>query len=282
MNPNQIPVPRYQNYIDGITGVANSGSGTMKIPVDRRYHGIDLRCTVAGALADPTTVISRIIIDVGGVEMINMTPEQLLDEARAWGITPGTGELPIFFTQPWMRSNRQQEATSWDLFGQSSCTARITFLNPGGGAVGLTALADFDLIRNLGLDPITKQMKPVANILKKFSLTQGLVSGANNITNIPTNRPIQRIIMDVSANAISSVLITADSVKVMEATKAENDDMLGREGIDAGQSEYPIFFDKQRKLSSSLVAQTLNLQVTTTGVLTLTALVIQRLKNYLG
>lgn len=279
---NEMPVPRYQNYIDGITGVANSGTGTMKIPTNRRYHGLDFRCTVAGALANPTTVVDRVIIDVAGVEIINMSAEQLLDEARMWGITPGTGELPVFFTQPWMRSNRQQEATSWDLFGQSSCTARITFLNPGGGAVGLTCLSDYDLQRNLTFNPISKAMEPTLTILKKFSLTQGLVAGVNNVTNINNNRPIQRIIMDVSANAISSVLLTADSVKVLESTKAENDDQLGREGIDAGQNEFPLIFDKQRKLSSALVAETLNLQVTTSGALTLTALVIQKLKDFRG
>lgn len=281
LTPASQPV-RFQNYIDGITGVANSGTATMKIPVDRRYHGIDLRCTIAGALSDPTTVVDRVIIDVAGVEIVNMTSTQLLDEARLYGITPGTGELPIFFTQPWARTNRQQESTSWDLFGQSSCTARITFLNPAGGAVGLTALADFDYSRNLGIDPITKREIPVLNILKKYSITQALANGVNDVTNIPVNRPLQRVLMDVSANAISSVLVTADSVKVHEATKAENDDLLGREGLDGSQYEYPLVFDKQRMLSSGLIAGSLNIRVTTTGALTLTAQVVQRCRNYLG
>jgi hypothetical protein len=274
--------PRFTNYIPGIQGVGASGIATVNVPVNRRYHTMRILTTnAAGALTDATTIVSLVELVVNGVVIRSGAPATFINIAKTYRYTPATGEIPIFFTEFWRNeSPRAAEATSWDMFNQSTFVVRLTFLAPGGGVGIQSILADFDGKRNLRKDENGK-LVPFLNIVKQTDITINAVSGTNNITNIPTNWPLKRLFLDVSANAINSIQIYADNnTKVLESTKAENAIMLNANDITATFFEYPVIFDYDARVDSALSTSDLNLQVVTSGALTLTAHVQQMINRF--
>jgi hypothetical protein len=278
-----LSTPRLLNYVPGIQGVASSGTGTVNAPVDRRYHSLRILTTnAAGALTDPTTIVSLVELVVNGVVMRTGLPATFINIAKTYRYTPGTGEIPIFFTEFWRNETpRAAEATSWDLFGQSTFVIRLTFLAPGGGVGVQSILADFDGKRNVRRNA-QGQMVPFLAIVKQFDNAIVGASGTNDIMTIPTNFPLQRIYLDVSANAISSVQVFADNnVKVWEATKTENQYLLNANDITATFFEYPLVFDYDARIDSNLKTSNLQVRVVTTGAATITAHIHQLVGGFM-
>lgn len=274
--------PRLVNYVPGIQGVTSGGIATVNIPVDRRYHSLRILTTnAAGALTDPTTIVSLVELVVNGIVIRSCTPATYVNIAKTYKYTPGTGELPIFFTEFWRNeSPRAAEATSWDMAGQQSFVLRLTFLAPGGGVGIQSIVADFDGKRNTRRNATGKEV-PFLAIVKQFDVSIVAASGTNDVTTIPTNWPIQRIYTDISANAISSVQIYGDNnVKVWESTKVENTYLLNPNDISAGFFEYPVIFDYDDRIESSLKTSYLDFRVITTGAGTLTFHVAQMVPGF--
>jgi hypothetical protein len=267
-----MPTPRYINYVPGIQGVASGGIATVNAPVNRRYHSMRILTTnAAGTLTDPTTICSLVELVVNGIVIRSGAPATFINIAKTYKYTPATGEIPIFFTEPWRNeSPSAAEATSWDLFGQSTFVVRLTFLSPGGGVGVQSILADFDGKRNLRRNA-SGAMEPFLAIIKQTDISIVAASGQNDVTTIPTSYPIQRIYTDISANAISKVEVYADNnVKTLESTKGENSLLLGGNDISASFFEYPIIFDYDARIGSNLSTSTLDVRVFTTGAATLT------------
>ena len=264
--------PRYTNYIPGIQGVASGGIATANAPVNRRYHTLRILTTnAAGTLTDSTTIVSLVELVVNGITMRSGAPATFINIAKLYKYTPATGEIPIFFTEFWRNeSPSAAEATSWDMTGQQSFVIRLTFLSPGGGVGIQSILADFDGKRNLRRDE-TGALVPFLAIVKQQDISIVAGSGTNDITTLPLSWPLQRIFIDISANAVSSVQLYADNnVKVLESTKAENALMLNANDLAASNFEYPIVFDYDNRLDSNLSTSYLDARVVTTGAATLT------------
>jgi hypothetical protein len=289
--------PRVGNYIPGIQGVGNGAVATVNAPVDRRYHSVRILTTnAAGALTDPTLIVSLVELVVNGVTIRQGAPATFINIAKTYRYTPGTGEIPIFFTEFWRNeSPRAAEVTSWDMFGQATFVIKLTFLTPGSGGVGIqNILADFDLQRNTrtvdvrsaaeiaaGAAPMYKRQNFLA-IIKQTDTAQNANSGTNDQTTLPLAWPIQRIFMDVSANAISSLQVFIDNnVKQWEFTKAENADILNANDITASFFEYPLIFDYDDKvLDSNLRTSYLDIKYITTGACTVTFHLHQLVNGY--
>lgn len=270
------------NYIPGIQGVASSGVATVNIPVNRRYHSLRVLLTnAAGVLTDATTIASLIELIVNGQVMRSGAPKTFIDLAKLYGYTPATGEVPFFFSEPWRNeSPGAMEATSWDLFGQATFTARITFLAPGGGVGVQSILGDFDGKRNTRRDSNGNEI-PFLAIVKQTDLAFNAASGLNDIVTIPTSFPLLRIMADVSANAISKVELFGDgNAKILESTKAENAIMLNANGLAAASYEFPLVLDYDNRVLQGLKTSALDYRVTTTGALTLTLHVHQLANGY--
>lgn len=274
--------PRLVNYVPGIQGVSSGGIATVNIPVDRRYHSLRILTTnAAGTLTDPTTIVSLVELVVNGIVIRTGAPATFINIAKTWKYTPGTGEIPIFFTEFWRNeSPRAAEATSWDMAGQQSFVLRLTFLSPGGGVGVQSILADFDGKRNTRRDSTGKEV-PFLAIIKQFDVSVVAGSGTNDVTTIPTNWPIQRIFTDISANAVSSVQIYGDNnVKVWEGTKVENQYLLNPNDITATFFEYPVIFDYDDRIESSLKTSYLDFRAVTSGAATLTFHVHQMVPGF--
>jgi hypothetical protein len=267
-----MTTPRLVNYIPGLQGIASGGIATVNVPVNRRYHTMRILTTnAAGALTDATTIVSLVELVVNGIVIRSATPATFINVAKTYRYTPATGEIPIFFSEFWRNeSPRSAEATSWDMFGQQTFVVRLTFLAPGGGVGIQSILADFDTKRNTYRNASGQEV-PFLAIVKYTDISLNAASGLNDFTTIPTVWPIQRMFLDISANAVSRVDLFADNnVKVWEATKAENAIVLNPNDITATFFEYPMPFDFDDRVDSSLKTSTIDLRVTTTGAATLT------------
>lgn len=277
-----LTTPRLINYVPGLQGVSSGGIATVNAPVNRRYHSMRILATnAAGALTDATTIISLVELVVNGIVIRSATPATFINIAKTYRYTPATGEIPIFFTEFWRNeSPRAAEATSWDMFGQQTFVVRLTFLSPGGGVGVQSILADFDTKRNTFRNSAGQEV-PFLAIVKMTDISLNAASGTNDFTTIPTSWPIQRMFLDISANAISSVQLFADNnVKTWEATKAENAIVLNANDITATFFEYPMPFDYDDRVDSSLKTSTIDLRVVTTGAATLTVHLSQLVNGY--
>lgn len=268
------------NYIPGIQGVADGAVATLNIPVNRRYHSIHIQTLANGVAADATLNCSLVELMVNGIVMRSGKPKTFIDLGKLYGYTASTGEIPLFFSEFWRNeSPGSMELTSWDLFGQSTFTMRLTLLSPA-GSVGISSvLADFDSKRNTRL--INGQQVPFPQIVKQTDMSFVLGSGLNDITTLPTSFPILRLLADVSANAISKVELFGDgNVKLHEATKTENVIMLNSNLLVAGSYEYPLVLDYDNRVLQALKTTTLDYRVTTSGALTLTMHVHQLVNGF--
>lgn len=265
--------PRIFTYISGMNGIGNGGTGTLGMPSGYRYHDLNLFTTIAGVLSDPTTVIEWVRIFVNSTLMLDATPAQLINTAKLFRITPSTGQLPIFFTEPW-RPERVATMNSWPIGQSDVMTLQVKFLNPGGGAVNLTVGASYDQGQNIGPDG-----KPFLRIIKRFNLSENMPAGAKDITDIDTSYPILRLFLSPSAGTISDILVTADSKKILEATKQQNQDLLNQYLITGSFFEFPIVFDYPNN-GAALLTNNLVVKQTSSGANTTTVHVMQVVPGY--
>lgn len=279
---------RIQNYLTGIEGVAAGSIATINAPINRRYHQLNLFYTESAVAASVLTGLEWVRLTVNGVLMRNLTPAQALAivnlNSKKWtnaDFTPATGELPLYFSEPWRASVIGEEATSWPIYsdlGAQTFTIQIKIAS-GVTAPGLKCLASFDYGRNVndGVQFVT----PIKQLPYAYNVPVGIF----DITTLPINYPIQRIHLFPSAGGVAYVEVYRDSEKVLEATRAENQRMLAGHGLDGASSgiSYPICFDLDQQLSNPLVvSRDLDVRVTQeTASATLTAIVEQRANGYL-
>lgn len=289
---------RFINFLSGINGVSSGGQATINLPVNQRYHRINLNVTSGASVTDAVTdVISSVKILVNGVSIRDIAPADMLRIAMANGYLPKLGELPIFFTEPFTNVNEPPDVTSWDLFGQQSFQLQI------GCAVvttpGITGSVEFDYLRNLR--PNGKEMVPFLQPVAHHSFSQPISAGRNDITTLPFDFPVRRIwLRGSSAGQITQVELYQDGNKVFEATQAQLVGMYRQYGFKFSQLDYipwqnatgpadlaadadietPLYFDAafladpdQRWWKSLKAGQNLTLRVTSGAAQTLTTIV---------
>lgn len=272
--------------VNGFQGVANSGSGVLNLGTGYRLHQVDVFATVAGALADATTIFSRLRVKLGTTTLRDVTPTQAINYSKLFGITPVTGQVPLYMARPWYRLPWQASATSWDLAGQASnLSLEADFLNPGGGAVGIQdTIITRDNGRNVKPAPFTASGKPESflRVVKMKSETAS-ASGATtvSVTTLDRSFPIKALLMDVSANAISTVEILADGVQVFKATKAENDAILTSHGLAGSNFGFAYVADANHDDGALTADRSLEVRITTSGAATITILNVQEAPMYI-
>ena len=268
-------------YINGVEGVVSTGTASVNIPKDRRYHALKLFVTAGGGVTSASAIVDRVRLYVDGVVQRDLSAAQIINISLLNGITAATGEIPIFFSEPWRASVTAEEITSWDVFGGvQKITLEIVFLAVTTPACQVQAAYDYG--RNVQV--VNGQTVPVLAIIKQLNQMIVAPSGTFDIVNIPTKYPIQRISLAMSANDISSVEVYNGSQKIREGTKAQNARFLADYGLNSAAFTFPLVFDYEQQISSALdnVANQgdLNIRPTTTGAGTLTALIESRSPGY--
>lgn len=259
--------------INGVEGVAAGSVATINGEVDQRLHSNKIFYYESGSLSDPaTTGIDRIEERVNGVLMTDLTPTQAIGIARLDGYIAGTGEIPLFKSQPSRASVIGEEATSWDLFGQNSYFMKLSF-NGAATSPSIEVTRQFDNRRNV--DGRT----PFLSVIKRLPVSFNATAGINNLTTLPIVWPIQRIHL-FAASAINSVEVLRDGELVYEASNATNARLLADHGLDQAGSgiAFPIVFDLDQQISSFLrVRNRLNVRVDVAAAGSITAIVEERL-----
>lgn len=274
---------RFLYNITGIQGVAAGAVATVNLPPNFRYHGITLSLLANGVAAAANTIASNIKLKVGGVTIRDCSPQQYIDVAQMYNITPATGEVPIFFSEPWMSDPRVAEMFSWDMYKQGRFTLEITFLSPAGGPGVAAIIAEVDTLRNERVNPQTGKREPFLRPIKYKNETF-LFGGAGVASNTQLDRslPIRRLLCTSSANDISTVELLADSVNVIQQiTVGQMEGILSHYGITGTFFNAAFVFDFDDLGRSKLVAAgSLELKMNATGAQTLTILNCQEATSF--
>lgn len=262
-------------YINGVEGVASASTATVNIPIDRRYHALKLFVGATGATL-ATDIVDKVRLFVNGVVMRDLTPAQIIGIATLNGLTPATGEIPIYFSEPWRATVLGEESTSWDLFGQSKCTLEVVFKTVT--APTLQVQAAYDYARNKDGE------KFFLAIIKQLNQGYNAPSGTFDIVTIPTSFPIQRLELQMASNTINSVEVYRGSEKIHEGTAAQNARFLADYGLVASAFTFPIVFDYEQQISSPLIVANqgdLLVRPTTSGAALLTVTIESRAPGYI-
>ncbi len=190
---------------------------------------------------------------VNGNVQRDITPAQTLKINAANGIQPlNAGEYTSFMTEPWRKIVDHDQATAWDLIGQS--TYQITLnIASGIGSPNLTGVYEFDYLRNARLDD---KGNPVLFLrpIQQHDYTFNANAGMYNATTIPIDYPIQRMWFSESVSAnIYQLEVYQDGNKIWEGTPAQINQALAQYGYDTSIFQTAFVSDQDERLGKALV-----------------------------
>jgi hypothetical protein len=287
---------RLVDQINGINGVAVGGTASVNLPVNQRYHRITLFCTDGGVAVAAASVITNVRILVNGVVIRDLATTDLMKLCFLNGYIPRLGELPLFFTEPFLTGgqiNEPSDVTAWDMFGQSTFQIQLT-ISGSATTPAVTGWSEFDFIENA----VDKDGVKVLQIVSQKSFSYPTAAAQNTITTQPINFPIRRILMRVGAGTITQIQAKQDgnivaNFQTLEQMKQayrqygfkfQQEDFIQFQNATgpAALSVYPtletpsyfggaLIFDVDARLWKDLkVAQNLLLYITTSNATTLT------------
>jgi hypothetical protein len=191
---------------------------------------------------------------VNGIVMRDITPADSVKIAMANGYKfLDVGEYPVFFTEPWRKIVDHDQATSWDLQGQS--TYQILF----GISAALTnpvllGLYEFDYLRNARRDAKTGNQVPFLRPIKQHMFTQAVPGGVYNVTTIPIDNPIQRLwFYETGAGSITQLELYQDGNKVWEGTVPQLNQIMNQYGFNTTIYDAAYITDMQQRLGNALL-----------------------------
>ncbi len=208
---------------------------------------------------------------VNGIVMRDISAARTLKIAVANGYNPSNGEYPVFFTEPWRKIVDHDQATAWDLIGQS--TYQILFgISSGVGSPDLQGTYEFDYLRNARRGPKGENVLFLRPI-KQHTFTYNVPAGLFNVTSLPVDFPIQRMWLEESGvGSISHVELYQDGNKVLEGTYIQVNEMLRQYGFNATAFDFNAVFDPDERLGKALKVDNLVFRVysTSPGALNIT------------
>ncbi|MCF3650174.1 major capsid protein P2 [Synoicihabitans lomoniglobus] len=257
---------RNELRITGIEGVVDGGLATYSTPTGRRYFQHKLFCFHDGVATAAGTVVDRVRVKVDEVAIWDCTAQRLLDEAKLNGITVGTGELPLNFSDPAAADKDDESLTAWDTAGARTMSVELQ-LKTAGAVPRIEGIMSFDRGFRVGVDG-----KRIRAIIRKSESTINAPSGLYDWDTANKRFPILRFLMD-GPQTINSVDVIADSERVWEVTKTQNARVLADYGLDATAFEYPLCFNFTEQIGDFLeVNQTLNVRIDSAAAQSITVL----------
>jgi hypothetical protein len=213
----------------------------------------------------PELLLTSIKESVNGVNMRDITPANRIKIALANprnGWTLVTGELPIFYTEPWRNLNGHNEITSWDLAGQNTWQLQIG-IAPNISAPSLVGSYEFDFIRNMR--PSVAGGKrvdvPFLQPVKQHQFSFPVPAGRFDLNTLPFDFPISRVWLyetDLNTNvplgvgSIVQVEIYQDNNKILETTLAQNQQVLREYGFATNIFDAAFVADIDQRLYKAL------------------------------
>lgn len=238
LNGNTIRVGQGATFSYAVNGSATVTSVTLTNPGTTSAIPPELFFTSAKRLVN-----GAVIRDISAGDTIRI--------AMANNYTPADGELPNFFTEPWRKIVDHDQATAWDLFGQS--TYQILY----GVAQGITSpqlsgTYEFDYLRNARRGPKGEQILFLRPI-KQHTFTFSVPSGIYNVTQLPVDYPIQRMwLRETGLGSITQVELYQDNNKVLEGTYLQVNQMLKQYSFVPTIFDFNAVFDPDQRLGKAL------------------------------
>lgn len=195
--------------------IAAGQTATVNLPLGPTYHRLNIRLMAAAAAGTPIDVtsanwgdyIGEIRLMVNGDTRIEIDAADLVKMNKFYGQTIKPGVLPLFLSQPWMRTWQGEDNTAY------------------GTAAGMASFTlEIDLKANIEigkLDVYAVQDEPMAFgghlRIQRFSQQMGL-QGTKEVSDLPLGN-YNMLAMHLSTAEIDKVEIHANNVKVIETDK---------------------------------------------------------------
>jgi hypothetical protein len=236
--------------ITGIEGLRSGSTARVKLPVNRRYFGLDFYVTLDGVATAVASVIGRVRLYVNGLPMWDLPASMVLAEDGRVGLALATGHLPLQFADPDRADKIDEQVTAWNLFGETSFEIEFEILTQTAGVVvGLEGLAVFDYGQT-----ITADGKALKQVVKKFTVGKNANAGLNDLDNLPIRDAIQRLSF-YGATLPTAFTIDADQNRVIEATVAQLNTLYSAYGVSAVAGSVPVRFDYTERIDDFLVVR---------------------------
>lgn len=216
---------------------------------------------------------------VNGIVMRDISASDTLKLAKANGYNPAAGEFPVFFTEPWRKIVDHDQATAWDLAGQSTYQILLG-IRSGITSPQLNGTYEFDYLRNARRGP---DGKPILFLrpIKHHTFTYNVPAGVYNVTSLPVDYPIQRMwLTETGAGSIYQIELYQDGNKVLEGTNVQVNEMLNQYGFNSTVFDFSCVFDPDQRLGKALKVQNLVLRVYSTAPTALNVLMEIQSDNY--
>lgn len=227
-------------YTTGDTITITDATGTGFIGTVTAAAGVvtAVAVTFAGSPsnADPNQVLTTVQQIVNGVPVRDIDPDQILRYTMAQGYMSQLGELPLLYTNPSRNELQRNDATSWDLFGQSTFALKFNLRATASNPV-VTGSIEFDFLRNVNVVNGKEEvfLEPTAQHQYGFSIA----AGRNDITTLPFDFPISRLwFLGSTPGNITQVEIYQDGNKWFEATVEQMAEMYYPYGFSFGRSDW--------------------------------------------
>lgn len=196
-----------------------------------------------------------VIRDISAADSMRIYMANIGPTARA----PQNGELPIIFTEPWRKIVDHDQATAWDLIGQS--TYQILYgIASNITSPSLNGTYEFDYLRNARM--VDGKQVLFLRPIKQHTFTYNVPAGLYNVTSLPVDFPIQRMwLKETGKGSILSCELYQDGNKVLEGTYIQIDQMLEQYSFNGQIYDLNVVFDPDERLGKALKVENLVFRV---------------------
>jgi hypothetical protein len=188
---------------------------------------------------DPRIFFTSFRQTVNSQNMRDISPASILGILNYRGYTPGTGSLPLIFTEPWKNFLKEPAKNSWDLTGQNTYQIQAG-ISPNVASPYINGVVEYDKFRNartctasnqtyLGTQangqpwPIGSKvpfLDPITQHESTFAINAG---GSTDITTLNFGNPITALyLIGSSPGNIYRVDVFADQVLVFQDLACDN------------------------------------------------------------
>jgi len=243
--------------IANIAGVAAGQKATIDIPLGRRYHTILLSYSEGGVPAVQATMDAaitgiKVILNSRTVREYTAAELRVLNAVNGAPFAFQAGVLPIFFAEPWRRTQQGEDLLAWPVYPELGINSFQIEVAIAAGRVGpaLTAKAVIDQV-----DPKQVPFGPIISTRRRV-VTPG-AAGTFTLLDMPKDLGNYRALQcfETAVNDISGVKATVDQLIAYDRTDAENTALLNIGGYVPQASMFHVIFDEDRRWADGLPMQ---------------------------
>jgi len=228
--------------LPGFNGVGAGQTATLRIPTVGTYLKLFLYYTESGVAvtkADMETAITEIRLKVNGRVQRALSAAQLFVLHQRWGKSVTSGEIPIYFAEPWRRTPVGEDAYAWGMSDVDVFELEVDI------AAGRTAPALSAWCWRREVD------QPMGIIRKTRRYTANMsLTGENFLDTLPKQDPYT--VLYFNSTAITKVRVLLDQREALSATPGVLDDMADDYGLASVAGWTILNFDVTRRFAEML------------------------------